>query len=97
MWADRPFISSPVPEPAAYEARERLTFKQIWERSLDIAAWLRTSGIKQGDRVALGGMNTAGCVQSVVTLTVVGSLPGPPFSYWVPSQSCSTRRCKFLS
>lgn len=46
--------------PCEFYARERLTYKQVYERALEYAAWMRAQGIVVGDRVAIGGRNSTG-------------------------------------
>lgn len=60
QWADRACVSSPVPEPSDFDARETLTFKQVYDRAVQVAAYLRGEGVKVHDRVAIGGENSAG-------------------------------------
>jgi len=74
-WADREFLSAPLPEPAAYDDRENVTFAQVYERALDFAAWLRSVGVKQGSRVALGGLNSIGWVVAFTALHLLGAVP----------------------
>jgi len=64
QWADREFVSSPLPEPSDFDARETLTYKQVYDRAVQIAAFLRGQGVKAHDRVAVGGANSSGCVLS---------------------------------
>ncbi|KLT41561.1 acetyl-CoA synthetase-like protein [Cutaneotrichosporon oleaginosum] len=56
---DRAFISSPLPPPAATEDRETVTFAQMYERTVTMAAWMRAQGVRQGDRVAIAANNCA--------------------------------------
>lgn len=55
---DKVFLSSPLPPPAPLEAREHVTYNQVWERTVRMAAWMRAQGIRQGDRVAVAGNNS---------------------------------------
>lgn len=59
-FASREFLSSPLPMPCDFYARERLTYKQVFERALEYAAWMRSQGVVVGDRVAIGGRNSTG-------------------------------------
>lgn len=56
---DKLFISSPLPPPAAPDAREHVTYNEMLARVMRMAAWMRAQGIRQGDRVALAGNNSA--------------------------------------
>lgn len=62
LYADREFLSSPLPPPADpkdWNAREHLSYAQVYDRALDCAAWMRSLGIGISDRVAIGGANSA--------------------------------------
>lgn len=58
-YADQVVVSSPVPMPAEFYAREELTFQQVYDRALVLAGILREHGVGFGDKVALGGNNSA--------------------------------------
>lgn len=46
--------------PCDFYAREHLTYKQVYEKALTYAAWMRSLGVVVGDRIAIGGRNSAG-------------------------------------
>jgi len=54
-YAKRTFISSPKGN-----GRERLTFAQIYEQSIVLAAWMQARGLGLGSRIAIGGKNSTG-------------------------------------
>lgn len=53
-------VSSPLPMPCDFDARERLTYAQMYQLALGYAAWMRGLGVVVGDRVAIGGRNSTG-------------------------------------
>lgn len=53
-------VSEPVPEPSEYHNRRQVTYGEVYARALELGAWLRDQGVKQGERVALGGQNGSG-------------------------------------
>lgn len=53
-------MSAPLPAPAPETARERATYGQLYERAVKLGAWLKTKGVKRGEKVALGGANNTG-------------------------------------
>lgn len=53
-------ISSPLPLPADFYAREHLTYAEVYQLALGYAAWMRGLGVVVGDRVAVGGRNSTG-------------------------------------
>ncbi|EKD01644.1 hypothetical protein A1Q2_04015 [Trichosporon asahii var. asahii CBS 8904] len=71
-FADRVVVSSPIPLPADFYAREELTFQQVYDRALALAGILRERGVKVGDKVALGGNNSADWVIAFVALQLLG-------------------------
>ncbi|KAL1406692.1 hypothetical protein Q8F55_008398 [Vanrija albida] len=73
-WAadGREMVSEPVPEPAAYYARRRVSYAEVYARALALAAWLRERGVRAGTRVAIGGMNSADWIVAFVAVNLVG-------------------------
>lgn len=59
-WSDRVMLSTPRAESLSEENREVLTYGEVWERSVRLAAWLRNREVRAGTRVAIGGRNCAG-------------------------------------
>lgn len=53
-------ISDPVPEPGDAQERRHWSYGAVYARALQMGAWLREQGVKQGDRVAVGGQNSLG-------------------------------------
>jgi len=68
-------LSSPIPEPADYYAREHVTFDQVHDKSLRLAAWLRENGVRQGGRVVVGGANSTGWVVAFTAIHLLGAVP----------------------
>lgn len=68
-------VSSPLPEPAAHGARERVTYGQMYDRAVEYGAWLRSKGVVYGDRVAVGGGNDAGWIASWLAILLIGGSP----------------------
>jgi acyl-CoA synthetase (AMP-forming)/AMP-acid ligase II len=68
-------LSSPVPEPADFYAREYVTFGQVHERALRLAGWLREHGVVQGSRVSVGGANSTGWVVAFTAVHLLGAVP----------------------
>lgn len=62
MWTPREAVSDPVPEPSDFYARRHTTYGQMYGLALQMGAWLREQGVKQGERVGLGGLNSMGWV-----------------------------------
>lgn len=56
----RELLVSPLPEPAPAHIRERITYEDVYRRSLELAGWLREQGVGFGTRVAIGGGNSTG-------------------------------------
>lgn len=75
QWADRVIINEPVPEPAAWDDRQEVTYGRLLELAYDLAAWLRERGVKAGDKVAIGGHNSSGWVTSFVAIHLLGAVP----------------------
>lgn len=71
---DRAFLSSPLPPPAALEDREIVTFAQMHERTVRMAAWMRAQGIRQGDRVAIAANNSAEWLASSFAVHFLGGV-----------------------
>lgn len=59
-FAERTMLSSPVPEPCDFYAREYVTFAQAYQQALQLAGALREQGVGVEDRVAVGGLNSTG-------------------------------------
>ncbi|BEI82218.1 hypothetical protein CcaverHIS002_0300860 [Cutaneotrichosporon cavernicola] len=73
--AANPFLSSPVPDPEPFHAREALTHGETLERAIRIAAILRDHGVGVGSRVAVGGTNCTGWVLAFIALHLLGAVP----------------------
>lgn len=56
------FVSSPISAPEPYEAREILTFAQVYDAAVRLGALLVDNGAGVGSRVAIGGTNCTGWV-----------------------------------
>ncbi|BEI96387.1 hypothetical protein CcaverHIS631_0113360 [Cutaneotrichosporon cavernicola] len=74
-FADREIVSSPIPMPAEFYARERLTYGQVYELALEYAAWMRGLGVVVGDRVAVGGRNSTGWLSTWLAVHLLGAVP----------------------
>jgi acyl-CoA synthetase (AMP-forming)/AMP-acid ligase II len=68
-------VSSPLPEPAAYDDREHVTYGEVYDRAVQYGAWLRTKGVGYGDRVAVGGGNNTGWIVSWLAILLIGASP----------------------
>lgn len=68
-------VSSPLPEPAGPDAREHLTYRQVYDRAVQYAAWMRSRGIRLGDRVAIGGANQTGWIVACIATLLMGAVP----------------------
>ncbi|WVR08281.1 hypothetical protein IAU60_005328 [Kwoniella sp. DSM 27419] len=87
-YADRPFLSSPLPitgtskrsssivETAASSSdpRENVTFAQVLEKSLRLAAWMKGRGLGIGSRVMIGGINCTGFVVAFIATHLIGGV-----------------------
>ncbi|TXT12782.1 hypothetical protein VHUM_01183 [Vanrija humicola] len=73
-WAaeGRELVSEPVPEPAAYYARQKVSYAEVYARGLVLAAWLRQQGVRVGTRVAIGGGNSSEWISAFVAVNLVG-------------------------
>lgn len=72
MFADRQLLSSPTPDG---EGREQLTYRDVLERSQELAGWLYDQGVRVGTRVALGGLNSASWVVAFCAVHIAGAVP----------------------
>ncbi len=70
-------ISAPVGDPAKAIAgeRETVTFAQVGERAYALAGWMLEQGVRAGDAVAVGGLNTAKLVITMVAIHLLGAVP----------------------
>ncbi|WVQ66525.1 uncharacterized protein L199_004706 [Kwoniella botswanensis] len=88
-YSDRQFLSSPLPVPKrrhrshedtsssstqAADPRENVTFSQVLERSLRLAAWMRKRGLGVGSKVMIGGRNCTGFIVSFVATHLIGGV-----------------------
>jgi acyl-CoA synthetase (AMP-forming)/AMP-acid ligase II len=55
-YSDRVMYVSPLPQSPEYE---EVTYAEQRRRVVHLAAWLRSQGIRQGDKVAVGGDNSS--------------------------------------
>ncbi|BEI94560.1 uncharacterized protein CcaverHIS019_0701320 [Cutaneotrichosporon cavernicola] len=74
-WSTNEFLSTPIAAPEPFEARESVTFGEAYDQAASIAALLRERGIGVGDRVAIGGVNSAGWVVSCLGVQLLGAVP----------------------
>ncbi|GMK58062.1 hypothetical protein CspeluHIS016_0500940 [Cutaneotrichosporon spelunceum] len=70
-----PFLSSPVPDPEPFYAREALSHGEALGRAVRLAAVLRDHGIGPGKRVAVGGTNCTGWVVAFIAVHLLGAVP----------------------
>ncbi|KAL1405725.1 hypothetical protein Q8F55_007395 [Vanrija albida] len=74
-YADNVLVSSPIAAPEPYEAREVLTFAQVYDAAVRLGAVLREQGAGVGARVAIGGTNCTGWVVVFVAVHLIGAVP----------------------
>ncbi|BEI94687.1 uncharacterized protein CcaverHIS019_0702680 [Cutaneotrichosporon cavernicola] len=76
-YADRVCVSSPVGNPTKAIAGEReyLTYREMGERAYALAGWMLEQGVRAGDPVAVGGLNTAKLIIALVGLHLLGAVP----------------------
>lgn len=74
QWGDQPFISSPIAAPHPFHGREHLSFRETYDRALELAAILRSRGVQQGTRVAVGGTNCTGWIVSFIAIQLLGGV-----------------------
>ncbi|ODO00633.1 long-chain fatty acid CoA ligase [Cryptococcus wingfieldii CBS 7118] len=89
------FVSAPLPRREPYpplaegdigiDAREYWTFGEILDRGLKLAAWLRSRGIKLGDKVVIGGKNCAPWIVSYTAIHLLGAVP-VCLNAWLPRE-----------
>ena len=65
---------------------ERYTYKEVYERSAQVANALIGSGIKKGDRVAICMQNNPEYIFSFMGIMGMGAVCVPLNSWWVPSE-----------
>jgi acyl-CoA synthetase (AMP-forming)/AMP-acid ligase II len=65
---------------------ERYTYKEVYERSAQVANALIASGIKKGDRVAICMQNNPEYIFSFMGIMGMGAVCVPLNSWWVPSE-----------
>jgi acyl-CoA synthetase (AMP-forming)/AMP-acid ligase II len=65
---------------------ERYTYKEVYERSAQVANALTASGIKKGDRVAICMQNNPEYIFSFMGIMGMGAVCVPLNSWWVPSE-----------
>lgn len=70
-------ISAPVGDPAKAIAgeRESLTYREVGERAYALAGWMLEQGVRAGDPVAVGGLNTAKLIITIVAIHLLGGVP----------------------
>jgi 2-furoate---CoA ligase len=72
------FAAERAPEsPAVVDTGARLTYAELAERSLAVAAGLERSGVRHGDRVCVGMRNTADHVVTFLALQALGAVHVP--------------------
>lgn len=74
QWGEKEFISSPIAAPEPFHAREHLSFRETYERALELAAILRARGVTQGTRVAVGGTNCTGWIIAFLAIHLLGGV-----------------------
>ncbi|BEJ15421.1 hypothetical protein CspHIS471_0500260 [Cutaneotrichosporon sp. HIS471] len=74
-WTPREAISDPVPEPSDFYARRHTTYGEMYGLALQMGAWLREQGVKQGERVGLGGLNSMGFIVAFCGIHLIGAVP----------------------
>jgi len=65
---------------------ERYTYKEVYERSAQVANALIATGIKKGDRVAICMQNNPEYIFSFMGIMGMGAVCVPLNSWWVPSE-----------
>ena len=65
---------------------ERYTYKEVYERSAQVANALIATGIKKGDRVAICMQNNPEYISSFMGIMGMGAVCVPLNSWWVPSE-----------
>ena len=65
---------------------ERYTYKEVYERSAQVANALIATGIKKGDRVAICMQNNPEYIFSFMGVMGMGAVCVPLNSWWVPSE-----------
>ena len=65
---------------------EKYTYKEVYERSAQVANALIASGIKKGDRVAICMQNNPEYIFSFMGIMGMGAVCVPLNSWWVPSE-----------
>ncbi|WVQ79445.1 hypothetical protein IAT38_001543 [Cryptococcus sp. DSM 104549] len=80
-WGERTFLSSPLPipgAPAAYrwdvDPREHVTYNEVLERSIRLAAWMRARGLGVGSKIVIDGGNSTGWVMSFIAIHLIGGI-----------------------
>ncbi|WVQ75196.1 hypothetical protein IAR50_004807 [Cryptococcus sp. DSM 104548] len=92
---DKIFISAPLPRREPYPsltegdtgltAREYWTFGDVLNRGLKLAAWLRSRGVKLGDKVVIGGKNCASWIVCYTAIHLIGAVP-VCLNAWLPRE-----------
>lgn len=72
---DLVMVNAPVPEPGPKEHRIDTTFAQVWDRSCNLAVWLRTKGVRKGSFVGLIGYNSVEWIVSWSAINLLGAVP----------------------
>nr|XP_018260501.1 long-chain fatty acid CoA ligase [Kwoniella dejecticola CBS 10117]OBR82659.1 long-chain fatty acid CoA ligase [Kwoniella dejecticola CBS 10117] len=63
--------SSSTPD---FDPRENVTFGQVLEKSLRLAAWMRKRGLGVGSRIMIGGRNCTGFIVSFIATHLIGGV-----------------------
>ncbi|KAK1923795.1 hypothetical protein DB88DRAFT_492483 [Papiliotrema laurentii] len=82
-YSSRTFLSSPTD---GGRDRERVTFAEVLEKSLTLAAWMRTRGLGKGSRIGIGGMNCTGWIVVFVATHLIGGIT-VAINAWLPVPS----------
>lgn len=74
QWGEQEWLSSPIAAPEPFHAREHVSFREMYERAIDLAAILRARGVEQGTRVAIGGTNCTGWIVCFLAVQLLGGI-----------------------
>ncbi|GMK59579.1 hypothetical protein CspeluHIS016_0801850 [Cutaneotrichosporon spelunceum] len=73
--ADKVIFNAPRPEPAPASERYEVTHGEVYRQALEVAAWLRSRGVRHEDHVGIVAFN---CVEWAVTwigCQLIGAVP----------------------
>ncbi|WWD20097.1 hypothetical protein CI109_104571 [Kwoniella shandongensis] len=98
-YSDRTFLSSPLPVPKSFrtrqshastskdtlDPRENVTFGEVLQMALRLAAWMRARGLGVGSKVVIGGRNCTGWVVAFVATHLIGGV-AVCLNAWLPRE-----------